>query len=124
MNILIKLRIYTPVAVANVLWAVASMLLEDGTTLHSKLKGAISSSIFLLSCKFLQVPIEVAAETFCSFTDAVGSGKLLQKASLLIIDRVQGCIFFVLLVYSYLKITAIFSRFYEKLGPFYKKTQM
>ena len=89
MNILIKQRIYTPVAVANVLWAVASMLLEDGTTLHSKLKGAISSSIFLLSCKFLQVPIEVTAETFCSFTDADGTGKLLQEASLLIIDEVS-----------------------------------
>ena len=77
------------IVVATALSAVASMLLEGGTTLHSKLKVVIVSSILLLSSNLPQVPIEVTADTYCNFTDACGTGKLLQEACLLIIDEVS-----------------------------------
>ena len=59
------------IAVATALSAVASKLLEGGTTLHSRLK----------------VPIDIKKDSLCSFTNLCGTGKVFILASLLIIDE-------------------------------------
>jgi len=59
------------IAIATALSAIASKLLEGGTTLHSRLK----------------VPIDIKRDSICSFTNVCGVGKLFIKASLLVIDE-------------------------------------
>ena len=61
------------IALATALSAVASMLLEGGSTLHSKLK----------------VPIDIRDNSLCSFTANTAIGKLMKRAKLLIIDEVS-----------------------------------
>ena len=61
------------IALATALSAVASMLLEGGSTLHSKLK----------------VPINIRDDSLCSFTANTAIGKLMKQAKLLIIDEVS-----------------------------------
>ena len=72
-GILAAVRADGHIAIATALSAVASKLLTGGTTLHSKLK----------------VPIDVKKESLCNFTSSCGTGKMLQKAKLLIIDEVS-----------------------------------
>lgn len=59
------------IAIATALSAIASKLLEGGTTLHSKLK----------------VPIDIKKDSICSFTNLCGIGKLFKEAKLLVIDE-------------------------------------
>ena len=60
------------IALGTALSAAASKLLENGSTLHSKLK----------------VPIQIKETSFCDFSKNNATGKLLLMASLLIIDEV------------------------------------
>ena len=61
------------IAVGTAISAVASKLLTNGTTLHSKLK----------------VPIQIRENSMCSFTRNDATGKLLKMTKLLIIDEVS-----------------------------------
>ena len=61
------------IALATALSAVASKLMEGGSTLHSKLK----------------VPINISKESLCSFNKNTAVGKLMQLAILLVIDEVS-----------------------------------
>ena len=61
------------IALATALSAVASKLMEGGSTLHSK----------------LNVPINISKESICSFNKNMAIGKLMQLAILLVIDEVS-----------------------------------
>ena len=61
------------IAIGTAISAVASKLLSNGSTVHSKLK----------------VPIQIKETSFCNFSKADGTGKLLLKTKLLIIDEVS-----------------------------------
>jgi hypothetical protein len=61
------------IALATALSAVASKLVDGGSTLHSKLK----------------VPIDIKEESLCSFTATTAVGKLMKQAKVLIIDEVS-----------------------------------
>ena len=61
------------VALATAISAVASKLLDNGSTVHSRLK----------------VPIEVKENSFCSFSKNDATGKLLLQTKLIIIDEVS-----------------------------------
>ena len=61
------------IALATALSAVASKLMEGGSTLHSKLK----------------VPINISKDSICSFNKNTTVGKLMQQAILLVIDEVS-----------------------------------
>ena len=61
------------VALATAISAVASKLLSNGSTVHSKLK----------------VPIQIKENSFCSFSKRDETGKLLLQTKLLIIDEVS-----------------------------------
>ena len=61
------------IALATALSAVASKLMEGGSTLHSKLK----------------VPINISKDSICSFNKNTAVGKLMQLAILLVIDEVS-----------------------------------
>ena len=75
------------IGIATAMSAVASQLLEGGSTLHSRLKAMIVD--FLPPIHVLhQVPIDVHWDTYCNFTDACGTGNLLKEATLLLIDEV------------------------------------
>ena len=60
------------IAIATALSAVASKLLEGGSTLHSKLK----------------VPIKIQEESVCQFTKHTAIGQMFKIAKLLVIDEV------------------------------------
>jgi hypothetical protein len=61
------------IAIATALSAVASKLLDGGTTLHSRMK----------------IPIDIKEDSLCSFNKNTAVGKLVAKAKLLIIDEVS-----------------------------------
>ena len=61
------------IAVGTAISAVASKLLANGSTVHSKLK----------------VPIQIKENSFCSFSKNDATGKLLMQTKLIIIDEVS-----------------------------------
>ena len=61
------------IAIATALSAVASKLLDGGTTLHSRMK----------------IPIDIKEDSLCNFNKNTAVGKLVTKARLLIIDEVS-----------------------------------
>ena len=61
------------IAIGTAISAVASKLLSNGSTVHSKLK----------------VPIQIKETSFCNFSKADETGKLLLKTKLLIVDKVS-----------------------------------
>ena len=61
------------IALGTAVSAVAAKLLDKGSTVHSKLK----------------VPIQIKETSFCNFSKADGTGKLLLETKLLIIDEVS-----------------------------------
>ena len=61
------------VAIGTAISAVASKLLANGSTVHSKFK----------------VPIQIKDTSFCNFSKADGTGKLLLHTKLIIIDEVS-----------------------------------
>ena len=75
------------ICIATAMSAVASQLLEGGSTLHSKLKVVMVNYLSANQIMY-QVPIDVNWDTFCNFTDACGTGSVVKQTILLLIDEV------------------------------------
>ena len=71
--ILAKVRSMEKIALATAMSGIAATLLDNGRTLHSRLK----------------IPLDMKDESVCNFSRRDATGKLLQMTSLLVIDEVS-----------------------------------
>ena len=71
--ILAKVRSMQKIALATAMSGIAATLLDNGRTLHSRLK----------------IPLDMKEESVCNFSRRYATGKLLQMTSLLVIDEVS-----------------------------------